>query len=45
MWIISFSSHNQQTKENQNLKKAKNKIPHCKNWSNITETKQISSWS
>jgi hypothetical protein len=43
--IISFSSYNQQIKENHNAKEAKNKIPDCRNWTNITETEKISFWS
>jgi hypothetical protein len=40
--IISFSSHNQQIRENQNAKEAKKKIPDCRNWINITEIEKIS---
>jgi len=44
-WIISFSSHKSTIKENQNAKAAKNKILNCRNWTDIPEAKQISSWS
>ena len=44
-WIISFNSHNQQTKKTKMQKQGKTKIPNCRNWTDIAETKQIFSRS
>jgi hypothetical protein len=44
-WIISFSSHNQQTKKTIMQKQRKIKIPNYRNWTDVAETKQIFSRS